>query len=134
MREQRCAMDVDALGATGATQIIQLRVTCKERAFSDTGYKIKQSTPLSKLMGNYGRRLGEQASQVSFMVHGKGIAPDDTAGKLGLADGDVVEAVIEHGELTQEKEMAAWKEVNSWLARGAEQEWLTPTAPPQLWK
>ena len=53
-------------------------------------FRITKSTPLGKLMDVVCSRLGLQAPHVRFMVGAVPIAPSDTAGALGLEDGDLV--------------------------------------------
>ena len=76
-----------------ATCHIQLKV--KDHQGLEVQFKIKKSTSLRKLMDAYCSRLGLQASQVRFMVNGERIAPDDTAEKLGLEDGDLIDVAME---------------------------------------
>ncbi len=52
---------------------------------------IKEPTPPKKLMDAYCSRVGLQASQVSFVVDGEGIADDAAAEKLGLEHGDLID-------------------------------------------
>ncbi len=68
-------------------------LTVKDQQGSEVTFKIRRLTPLMKLMDPYRSRLGWLASQASFLVDGACIAPDDTAEKLGLVDGDVIDVV-----------------------------------------
>ena len=46
-------------------------------------------------MNAYCSRFGSQASQVRFMVDGARVAPEDTAGKIGLEDKDHIDVAME---------------------------------------
>ena len=61
----------------------------------DANFEIKKSTPLRKLMDEYCRRFVPQGSHLRLLVQGVVIAPEDTADKLGLKEGDLIIAVID---------------------------------------
>ena len=75
------------------TAYIQLQV--KDQQGVDAHFQIKKSTSLRKLMDEYCRRFVPQGSHVRFLVQGEVIAPEDTADKLGLKEGDLIIAVLE---------------------------------------
>ena len=72
----------------------------------DANFEIKKSTPLRKLMDEYCRRFVPQGSHLRLLVHDvnmqfkKVIAPEDTADKLGLKEGDLIIAVINEDSVT----------------------------------
>ena len=72
---------------------IQLQV--KDEQGGDAQFKIKKSTPMRKLMGEYCLRFVPPGSHVRFLVQGEVIAPEDTADKLGLKEGDLIIAVLD---------------------------------------
>jgi len=87
-----------------ATCHIQLKV--KDHQGLEVQFKLKKSTSLCKLMDAYCSRLGLQASQVRFIVNGERIAPDDTAEKLGLEDGDFIVAMEQTGAAAESDDEA----------------------------
>ena len=87
-----------------ATCHIQLKV--KDHQGLLVQFKLKKSTSLCKLMDAYCSRLGLQASQVRFIVNGERIAPDDTAEKLGLEDGDFIVAMEQTGAAAESDDEA----------------------------
>ncbi len=57
--------------------------------------KLFKSMPLSKVMEPCRRRLGLQASQATlFTLDGVCLAPDDTAEKLGLEGGGLIDVAV----------------------------------------
>ena len=63
----------------------------------NANFEIKKSTPLRKLMDEYCRRFVPQGSHLRLLVQGVVIAPEDTADRLGLKEGDLIIAVINEG-------------------------------------
>ena len=63
----------------------------------DANFEIKKSTPLRKLMDEYCRRFVPQGSHLRLLVQDVEIAPEDTANRLGLKNGDLIRAVINEG-------------------------------------
>ena len=63
----------------------------------NANFEIKKSTPLRKLMDEYCRRFVPQGSHLRLLVQGAVIAPEDTADRLGLKEGDLIIAVINEG-------------------------------------
>ena len=76
----------------------------KDLAGSEVQIKIKQSSPLRRLMEIYCRLHAAPAppgSYVDFFVDGyEFISPEDTAEEFGLVDGDVLEAILSVPEET----------------------------------
>jgi len=64
---------------------------------SDVHFKIKQTTPLRKLMDAYRGRVGLQDTPVWFMVNDVPLHGEDTVAKLGLEDGDSIDVVMGAG-------------------------------------
>ena len=95
---------IDHLTVLSATCHIQLKV--KDHQGLLVQFKLKKSTSLCKLMDAYCSRLGLQASQVRFIVNGERIAPDDTAEKLGLEDGDFIVAMEQTGAAAESDDEA----------------------------
>ena len=80
------------------TAYIHLQV--KDQQGVDAYFEIKKSTPMRKLMDEYCRRFVPQGSHVRLLVQGEVIAPEDTADKLGLKEGDLIIAVIDEDRAT----------------------------------
>eukprot|EP00972_Heterocapsa_arctica_P039824 5868437-Heterocapsa_arctica.AAC.1 len=75
-----------------ATTPFQLMVKDSKGRVLEVSFK-KSTQRLRKLISACCLRLDLQESQVRFMVGRYCIAPDDTAEKLGLKDGDTIDVV-----------------------------------------
>ena len=53
-------------------------------------YRLKETSPLGRIMDEYCRRLGAQTSEFRFIVDGDIIAPTDTAETQGLKSGNKI--------------------------------------------
>jgi len=86
------------------TAYIHLQV--RDQQGVNANFEIKKSTPMRKLMDEYCRRFVPQGSHLRLLVHDvnmqfkKVIAPEDTADKLGLKEGDLIIAVINEDSAT----------------------------------
>jgi len=72
---------------------IQLKV--KDQHGVEVQFKIKRGAKLNKLMEAYCQRIGNNPSQVRFMMDGERITGEDTAEKLGLDDDDMIDVAVE---------------------------------------
>lgn len=78
---------------------------------ADVNFKIKPTTKLAKLMEAYCNRQSVTMSSVRFLFNGERLVSESTANDIGLADGDVIDAVLqqtggggdEKGEQTKQK-------------------------------
>ena len=72
-------------------------VTVKVRSIDgeEVTFKIKRTTQLKKLMDAYVQRVSLNRNQVRFVFDGARIGDDDTAEKLELENGDVIDALVE---------------------------------------
>jgi small ubiquitin-related modifier len=71
---------------------INLRVVSQHGA--EVYFKIKQNTQLKKLMSAYCERQGQQSQAIRFVYDGNRLQETDTPEKLGMADDDVIDAVL----------------------------------------
>ena len=76
-----------------ASRYIQLQV--KDEKGGGAQFRIKKSTTMRKLMGVYCHRFVPPGLHVRFLVQGVVIAPEDTADKLCLKEGDLIIALLE---------------------------------------
>ncbi|CDS07241.1 hypothetical protein LRAMOSA01190 [Lichtheimia ramosa] len=58
-------------------------------------FKIKQTTPLRKLMDAYCERQGKAADSVRFLYDGHRVQATDTPQSLDMADGDTIDVMVE---------------------------------------
>ena len=72
-----------------ASKAINIIASCAGQ--ENVTFKLKSNTPLNKLMDKYAETvLNKKSSQVDFMYEDKRIGKNDTAEKLGMRDGDVI--------------------------------------------
>jgi len=57
-------------------------------------FKIRDTTPMSKLMNAYLERQGAQADNVRFLFDGIRLTETDTPRSLEMAEGDTIDAVL----------------------------------------
>jgi hypothetical protein len=79
------------------TKPLCLALKTRDHHGREVQFGIKKGSHLGKFMKAYcsrGPGQGLQVFQVRFMVNGVRIAEDDTAEKLGLVDGDVIEVSL----------------------------------------
>uniref|UniRef100_A0A7S0ZD19 Ubiquitin-like domain-containing protein n=1 Tax=Timspurckia oligopyrenoides TaxID=708627 RepID=A0A7S0ZD19_9RHOD len=81
-------------GAGGAGEAEQINIKVKDSDGNEVQFKIKRSTPLSKLMQAYSQRLGAQQDTFRFMFDGKRVQTGDTPDSLDMDDGDCIDAMI----------------------------------------
>ena len=67
----------------------------KDQQGGERRYKIRPNVSLGKLMSEYVNNLGLRESEVRFMVDGDRISADDTAEKLGLEEGGMIDCCME---------------------------------------
>ncbi|KAI7881895.1 ubiquitin-like protein [Lichtheimia hyalospora FSU 10163] len=75
------------------TEHINIKVVGEDR--NEVFFKIKQTTPLKKLMDAYCERQGKSADSVRFLYDGERVQPSDTPQKLEMEDGDAIDVMIE---------------------------------------
>ena len=79
------------VAATG--DYIKLKVINQENA--EVNFKVKLTTPMSKLKKSYGDRQGVSIDSFRFLFDGKRLADDDTPQSLEMEDGDVIDVFSE---------------------------------------
>merc|ERR1711871_1169439 len=57
-------------------------------------FKIKNSTPLKKLMNAFCSRQAVEISQMVFLYDGQRVLPEETPAQLGMEDGDLIDAML----------------------------------------
>lgn len=88
MKPEATAAGGDAAG--GDAETISVKVT---DGTTDVTFKVKQKTPLSRVMDAFCKRIGKQRSSLRFLFDGERVQEDDTAATLGLEDFDKIEAL-----------------------------------------
>lgn len=58
-------------------------------------FRIKKSTKMSRVFSAFVERSGVSANAVRFLLDGQNVKLANSAGDLGLADGDQIDAVFE---------------------------------------
>ncbi|KAI9320185.1 ubiquitin-related domain-containing protein, partial [Dichotomocladium elegans] len=58
-------------------------------------FKIKQTTPLRKLMEAYCERQGKSNDSVRFLYDGHRVLATDTPQSLAMEDGDTIDVMVE---------------------------------------
>ncbi|KAI9331478.1 Senp1 covalent complex with sumo-2, partial [Obelidium mucronatum] len=61
---------------------------------NEIAFKIKRTTPLSKLMDAYSSKTGVDPRSVRFMLDGNRLNPTDTPDSLEMEDGDQIQTTI----------------------------------------
>jgi small ubiquitin-related modifier len=89
-------METVAPGATDAKdenrdEDERLTINIRSTASEEISFKIKRTTPLSKVYAAYGKALGVNATTMRFMFDGQRARPQDTAETLGLEEGDTLD-------------------------------------------
>ncbi|KAL2918799.1 SUMO protein smt3 [Polyrhizophydium stewartii] len=74
-------------------QHINIKVVAPDQ--SEVFFKIKRTTPLSKLMNAYCERQGKQRSSVRFMFDGARVEDHATPEQLEMEDGDAIDVMVE---------------------------------------
>ena len=72
-----------------------LNVVVRSQNNDEIHFKIKRSTPLSRLTTAYCERQGIAAAGCRFLFDGRRLLPDDTAAKLAMEENDVIDAMVE---------------------------------------
>ena len=75
------------------TKILTLRVI--SQTGSETFFKIKQTTPLIKLMTAFCDKSGVTMNSVRFLFDGNRITGSETPAKLNMEDEDVIDVVLQ---------------------------------------
>ena len=70
---------------------IMLRDQTGEEAF----FKVKKTTKLDKLFNAYSQRKGVNASSLRFLFDGQRVRGDQTAGGIGMEDGDRIDVMLD---------------------------------------
>lgn len=84
--------DQDEVKPEGAVSHINIKVKTND---SEIHFRIKRSTPLSKLMNTYCEKQGKPAGSVRFMLDGARIEDHQTPDDLDMEDGDAIDAMIQ---------------------------------------
>ena len=69
-------------------------VNFKLKDGNEVFFKIKKTTPLSKLIGAYIQRQGVNGESIRFLFDGNRIGPDQTPEELNMEENDVIDAVL----------------------------------------
>lgn len=77
----------------GESNTIRIRVVSPDGGEVD--FRIKLSMRLGKLMDVYCLRRSIQPDAIRFLFDGQRIRQDQTPEELGMADGDIIDAMVE---------------------------------------
>jgi len=72
----------------GQPEHLNIKVTDNS---NEVFFKIKKSTPLSKLMNAFCERQGKNVQSCRFLFDGQRVGPQDTPDTLDMVDGDTLE-------------------------------------------
>ncbi|KAA8492332.1 Small ubiquitin-related modifier 1 [Porphyridium purpureum] len=72
----------------------QLNIKVKDSDGNEVQFKIKRTTPMSKLMSAYASRLGVDENTYRFNFDGNRISPSDTPDSLDMEDMDCIDAMV----------------------------------------
>eukprot|EP01120_Amphizonella_sp_Union-15-10_P015706 TRINITY_DN8124_c0_g2_i1.p1 TRINITY_DN8124_c0_g2~~TRINITY_DN8124_c0_g2_i1.p1 ORF type:complete len:103 (-),score=28.06 TRINITY_DN8124_c0_g2_i1:108-386(-) len=87
-------MSADEAGAAQPKQEhINLKVVAQDG--TEVLFKIKNSTPLRKLMEAYCQRQAIEPNSIRFLFDGNRLREDQTPEELGMEDHDVIDAVLQ---------------------------------------
>lgn len=76
----------------GETPKLTIRVA--DQAGSSILFKLSPDTRLERLMDAYCERQGLERSAVRFLYDGQRLTPEDSPGKLGMEDEDVIDVFL----------------------------------------
>ncbi|KAI8138533.1 ubiquitin-related domain-containing protein [Fennellomyces sp. T-0311] len=77
----------------GASEHINIKVVGGDN--NEVFFKIKQTTPLRKLMDAYCERQGKSLDSVRFLYDGHRVLATDTPQRLDMDDGDTIDVMVE---------------------------------------
>ncbi|KAI9268215.1 ubiquitin-related domain-containing protein [Phascolomyces articulosus] len=84
---------VDKKEPTSGNEHINIKVVGGDN--NEVFFKIKQSTPLRKLMDAYCERQGKSPGSVRFLYDGHRVLATDTPQGLDMDDGDTIDVMVE---------------------------------------
>ena len=82
----------DAVAVTASNAALSVRVAAQDGG--EVHFRIKMTTPMSKLFEAYCERQGTAREHVRFLFDGARIADENTAKTLEMEDGDCIDAVL----------------------------------------
>jgi len=79
----------------GDEKQIHLNLKVKSSDGNEVFFKVKPSTPFSKVMAAYCKKVGADRTSVRFLFDGTRIRDDQTPGQLEMEDEDEIDAMVE---------------------------------------
>lgn len=79
--------------AGGASSPLTIKVVAQDG--NHRFFKLKPTTPLSKLMNSWCANAGVRSASVRFLFDGQRVREDDTPQSLEIDDGDVIDVMQE---------------------------------------
>eukprot|EP00656_Telonema_subtile_P052480 TRINITY_DN7331_c0_g1_i2.p2 TRINITY_DN7331_c0_g1~~TRINITY_DN7331_c0_g1_i2.p2 ORF type:complete len:102 (+),score=39.39 TRINITY_DN7331_c0_g1_i2:151-456(+) len=73
----------------------QINIKVKGPDGSEVFFKIKKRTQMKKLMDAYCTRSGQDSAAINFLFEGERIQPTNTPDELEMAEGDVIDAMLQ---------------------------------------
>ncbi|XP_003747456.1 small ubiquitin-related modifier [Galendromus occidentalis] len=74
-------------------EFIKLKVKGQEG--DEIHFRLKMTTPFSKIKKNYAERVGVAAGSIRLIFDGNPVSDSDTPRNLSLEDDDIIEAFVE---------------------------------------
>ena len=87
--------DAGAAPTPGQTDDGSLELRVKSQRGDEVLFKVRPSTKLGKLMTAYCDQVGCDKRRTRFMFDGNRVVAEDTTLKLGMEDGDIIDAMCE---------------------------------------
>ena len=75
--------------------LVKLNIKVNGRNETEVSFKIKNTTPLGKLMNVYCDKQGIKRGSQRFIFDGKRVQPNDTAHSLDMIEGDSIDCLPE---------------------------------------
>lgn len=80
------------------SNVDELSINVKSQEGNIICFKLKKTTLLKKMIDAYCTKFGLQPKSIRFIFEGERVKENDTPEKLGIEDGDEIDAMIEqHG-------------------------------------
>ena len=72
-----------------------LNIRIRDQTGEETFFKVKKTTKLDKVFNAYSQRKGVNATSLRFLFDGQRVRGDQTAGGIGMEDGDRIDVMLD---------------------------------------
>lgn len=72
-----------------------LAIKVKSGDGQEVFFKVKRTTPFSKIMSAYCKKVGQDLENVRFLFDGQRVKPENTPAELEMEDEDSVDAMVQ---------------------------------------